>query len=278
VNPAGAVARHDRIVDMEIAETIALVTGASGGIGQAIARELAARGASVVLTGRRAGVLEPLAAELNGRAIVADLSDRDAAARLMDETGPVDILVANAALPASGPLTDYELDAVDRALDVNLRVPVVMARLAAEEMVSRRRGHLVFVSSVGGKVASGGASLYNATKFGLRGFSLALREDLRPHGVGVSAVYPGFVRDAGMFAESGVTLPRGMGTRTPGDVARAVARAIERDTAEVDVAPLSLRIGVRVAAVTPGLAARIQRLGGADRLTQALAEGQRDKR
>jgi short-subunit dehydrogenase len=209
---------------------------------------------------------------------VADLADRAAAAALMEESGPVDILVANAGLPASGSLTDFALDAVDRALDVNLRAPVVLARLAADEMVSRRRGHLVFVSSVAGKVASGGASLYNATKFGLRGFSLALREDLRPHGVGVSTIYPGFIRDAGMFADANVTLPRGLGTHTPSDVARAVSRAIERDLAEVDVAPLSLRVGAKFAAVAPGLAARVQRLGGGDRLTQALAEGQRDKR
>jgi short-subunit dehydrogenase len=263
---------------MKIAQMTALVTGATGGLGQAIARELAARGASVVLTGRREDVLGSLTAELGGRAIIADLTDRDAAAALMDEAGPVDILVANAGLPASGPLTEYTLDAVDRALDVNLRAPVVLARLAAEEMISRRRGHLVFVSSVGGKMAAGGTSLYNATKFGLRGFSLGLREDLRPHGVGVSTIFPGFIRDAGMFAETDVTLPRGLGTHTPGDVARAVSRAIERDLAEVDVAPLSFRLGARFAGVAPVLAARLGRMGGGDRLTQALAEAQRDKR
>ncbi len=263
---------------MKIVETTALVTGATGGIGQAIARDLAARGASVVLTGRRAEILEPLAEELGGRAIVADLSDRDAAVRLLEEAGPIDILVANAALPASGLLTDYAIDELDRALDVNLRVPIVMAKLAAEAMVARGRGHLVFVSSVAGKVASGGASIYNATKFGLRGFSLALREDLSPRGVGVSAIYPGFIRDAGMFAEAGVTLPRGIGTRTPEDVARAVSRSIESDTAEIDVAPLSLRMSAKVAGVSPGLVARFQRMGGADRISQALAEGQRDKR
>jgi short-subunit dehydrogenase len=263
---------------MKIAQMTALVTGATGGLGQAIARELAARGASVVLTGRREDVLESLTAELGGRAIIADLTDRDAATALMDEAGPVDILVANAGLPASGPLTEYSLEAVDRALDVNLRAPVVLARLAAEEMVSRRRGHLVFVSSVGGKMAAGGTSLYNATKFGLRGFSLALREDLRPHGVGVSAIYPGFIRDAGMFAETDVTLPRGLGTHTPGDVARAVSRAIEHDRAEVDVAPLSLRLGARFAGVAPVLTARMARMGGGDRLAQALSEAQRNKR
>jgi short-subunit dehydrogenase len=263
---------------MKIAQMTALVTGATGGIGQAIARELAGRGASVVLTGRRADVLEPLAVELGGRAIIADLADRDAVPALMEESGPVDILVANAGLPASGLLTEYAIDAVDRVLDVNLRVPVVMARLAAGEMVSRRRGHLVFVSSVSGKMASGRASLYNATKFGLRGFSLALREDLRPHGVGVSAIYPGFIRDAGMFADANVALPRGIGTQTSGDVARAVSRAIERDLAEVDVAPLTIRLSAKVAGLAPGLAARIQRLGGADRFAQALAEAQRGKR
>jgi short-subunit dehydrogenase len=263
---------------MEIARMSVLVTGATGGLGQAIARELAGRGASVILTGRRADVLEPLAVELGGRAIVADLADRAAAAALMEESGPVDILVANAGLPASGSLTDFPLDAVDRTLDVNLRAPIVLARLAAEEMVSRRRGHLVFVSSVSGKVASGGASLYNATKFGLRGFSLALREDLRPHGVGVSTIYPGFIRDAGMFADANVALPRGVGTTTTSDVTSAVSRAIERDLAEVDVAPLSMRVGAKFAAVAPGLAARVQRMGGGDRFIQALAEGQRDKR
>jgi short-subunit dehydrogenase len=263
---------------MKIAQMTALVTGATGGIGQAIARELVGRDASVVLTGRRADVLEPLAAELGGRAIIADLSERDAAAALMEECGPVDILVANAALPGSGLLTDYSADAIDRVLDVNLRVPVVMARLAAEEMVSRRRGHLVLVSSLSGKLASGHASLYNATKFGLRGFSLALREDLRPYGVGVSAIYPGFIRDAGMFAETDVTLPRGIGTQTPHDVARAVCRAIERDLAEVDVAPLAQRMGLKVAGLAPVLATRLQRFGGADRVAQALAEAQRDKR
>jgi short-subunit dehydrogenase len=263
---------------MQIARMTALVTGATGGIGQAIARELAARGASLVLTGRRADVLESLVTELGGRAIVADLADREAAALVLDESGPVDILVANAALPASGPLTGFSTDAIDRALDVNLRVPVMMARLAADEMVSRRQGHLVFVSSLSGKVATGGASLYNATKFGLRGFAQALRAELKPHGVGVSAIYPGFIRDAGMFAETNVTLPRGVGTRTPGDVARAVSRAIERDIADIDVLPLSMRVGAKAAVVAPGLAARVQRMMGGERIAQALAEAQRGKR
>ncbi|WP_414166695.1 SDR family NAD(P)-dependent oxidoreductase [Streptoverticillium reticulum] len=192
--------------------------------------------------------------------------------------GEIDVLVANAALPASGLLSDYSIDQIDRALDVNLRAPIVMAKLAGERMAARRRGHLVFISSLSGKAASGQASLYNATKFGMRGFALALREDMRPHNVGVSTVFPGFIRDAGMFADSGATLPRGIGTRSPRDVARATVRAVEQNLAEVDVAPLSLRLATLFGGVAPGLAAAVQGRFGSDGVTEQIVAGQRDKR
>ena len=104
-------------------------------------------------------------------------------------------------------------------------------------MAQRGRGHLVFISSLSGKAATPGSSVYSATKFGLRGFAQGLRGDLRGAGVGVSVVFPGFIRDAGMFAESGTELPAFVGTSTPEDVADGVLRAIERNRGEVDVAP-----------------------------------------
>ncbi|MGA5131974.1 SDR family NAD(P)-dependent oxidoreductase [Streptomyces olivoreticuli] len=255
-----------------------LVTGATGGIGQALAVALAARGGEVVLTGRRTDKLEPLAEKLGGRAVPADLADRGAVEQLLDAAGEIDVLVANAALPATGLLADFSIGEIDRALDVNLRAPIVMAKLAGERMAARRRGHLVFISSLSGKTASGQASLYNATKFGMRGFALALREDMRPHGVGVSTVFPGFIRDAGMFADSGAPLPRGVGTRSPEDVARATVRAIEKNLAEVDVAPLNLRLAALIGSTAPALSAAVQRRLGADKTSEQLAKGQRDKR
>jgi len=255
-----------------------LVTGASGGIGHAIARALAARGAQLVLTGRRAEVLEPLAAELGGRALAVDLAERDAVERLVQDVGDVEILVANAALPASGTLDDYTGEQVDRALDVNLRAPIQLARLLSEGMVARGHGHLVFISSLSGKAAAGGSALYSATKFGLRGFALSLREDLRASGVGVSTIFPGFIRDAGMFARADVKLPPGVGTRSPEDVAAAVVRAIERDKAELDVAPLGLRMGSILSGVVPEFALNSSRRMGGARIAQGLAAGGRDHR
>ena len=188
------------------------------------------------------------------------------------------MLVANAALPASGELTSFSAEEIDRAIAVNLRAPIQLARLLAEPFAARRSGHLVFVSSLSGKSAALQSSLYSATKFGLRGFSLGLRQDLAPAGVGVSCVFPGFIRDAGMFADSGAKLPPGVGTSSPEEVAAGIVRAIERDRAEVDVAPLAMKAGARVAGLAPALTAAVQLRLGARRLARDIGAGQRDKR
>jgi uncharacterized protein len=153
-----------------------------------------------------------------------------------------------------------------------------MAHALAPGMVARGHGHMVFVSSLAGKAASAASSIYSATKFGLRGFALGLRTDLEPHGVGVSTVLPGFIRDAGMFAEANVTLPRGVGTRTPEQVAEAVIKAIESNRAEVDVAPLPLRLGATFAGVAPALSAKVSRRLGSEQIATDLAAGQSNKR
>ena len=263
---------------MQIAGSSVLLTGATGGIGHAIARALHTRGAGLTLTGRRSDVLEPLAAELGARALAADLSDPVALERLLDEVGDVDILLANAALPASGRLESFSIQEIDRALEVNLRAPIVLARALLPAMLQRDRGHLLFVSSLAGKAPAPGSSIYNASKAGLRGFASALRADLHGSGVGVSAVFPGFIRDAGMFADAHVELPAGVGTRTPEDVARAVVTAIERDRGEVDVAPLPLRIGAIFAGLAPELATGVSRRMGSDDIARRIGRAQREKR
>jgi short-subunit dehydrogenase len=264
-----------------------LITGATGGIGQAIARAFASHGASLVLSGRRTEVLQPLATEVRGRSLACDLSKRGDVGKVCGEAvaAELDVFVANAALPASGLVTELTQDEIDRMLDVNLRAPVALARAIAPGMIERGRGHMVFVSSLSGKAASPASSVYSATKFGLRGFALGLREDLRPHRVGVSTVLPGFVSDAGMFADAQVNvaeghikLPPGVATRTPEQVAAAVIKAIERNRAELDVASALVRFGATFAGAAPQLAATASRLMGSNRIAGEVAKGQRDKR
>ena len=177
-------------------------------------------------------------------------------------------MVANAALPASGKLDDFSSEEVQRAIRVNFESPILMARALAPKLVKKGEGHLVFISSLSGKVGSPRAALYGATKFGLRGFAFGLREDLHETGVGVSIVSPGFVRGAGMWADADVDPPPMIGTTTPAKVAKAVARAIERNRNEITVAPRRQRFagGVRLpppGAGRPHAAARWRR---ADRL------------
>jgi short-subunit dehydrogenase len=263
---------------VRIAGARVLLTGATGGLGQAIARALGARGAQLILTGRRGDVLESLASELGAPAISVDLADRADVARLIEEAGSVDVLVANAGLPGTGTLVELSQEEVDRGLEVNLRAPIALAHALLPAMRANRRGQLVFISSLSGKSASGSSSIYSATKFGLRGFGLSMRDELHGSGVSSSVICPGFIREAGMFAETGIKLPPGVGTRTPADVAAAVIRAIEHDRAEIDVAPAVLRVGAALAGLAPELSARVARLLGSNRVARDLTERQSHKR
>jgi short-subunit dehydrogenase len=257
-----------------------LLTGATGGLGGAIARALHARGAHLVATGRRVEVLDGLVSELGDRveARALDLSDGGSVRGFCEEVGQVDVLVANAGLPGTGKLDEYTPEQIDRVLDVNLRAPIQMTNALLPAMLERDRGHLVYISSMSGKVATARSSLYNGTKFGLRGFAYAVREDLRDTGVGVTTVFPGFISDAGMWADGGQELPKMIRTKTPEDVASAVIKGIEKDKAEIDVAPFFVRFGGWLAGPAPNAVSAINKRGGGDDLADALSEAQREKR
>jgi short-subunit dehydrogenase len=235
-----------------------LLTGAAGGLGPHIASHLHAEGASLLLSGRDKAYLEELAAELApARVVAADLSRQEDVERLVAAAGQVDVLVANAGIPASGQLVTFSIEEIDRTLNVNLRSAMVLARLLVPGMVSRGGGHIVLMASIHGKLPAALVSVYNATKFGLRGFGLALRQELRGTGVGVSVINPTFVRGAGMWAETGVTPHPLAGQVTPDEVAVSVIRAIKENRAEIDVAPLSARLAVAAPRLVGSLARRL---------------------
>lgn len=260
---------------MEIKGSEAVVTGAAGGLGAAIARALHARGARLFLTDRRKEDLESLASQLNGaEAFVCDLADSGQVADLAARLTSTDIVVANAALPATGKLEDFTPEQLNRALDVNLRVPMLMTQQLLPGMLQRGRGHFVYISSIAGKLPSARVPIYSATKAGLRGFCGSLRQDLHGSGVGASVVFPGTMTDAGLLADAG--LPSTPGTKgTSCDfVARRVIAAIEKNLGEVNAAELTIRIMARFGGVAPELAARLARrkdsIAWGDQVTEGL--------
>jgi short-subunit dehydrogenase len=263
---------------MDITGRSVLLAGATGGIGHAIAVAFADRGARLTLSGRREDELQRLASLLGATAVAADLSDAASVQRLAREAGRVDILVTAFGLPGTGDLSDFTVEQVDRAIDVNLRAPVALTHAVLPAMLERHLGHVVLVGSLSGKMAQSRTPLYNATKFGLRGFCLGLHQDLSGTGVGVSVVQPGYVREAGYFAETGATPPPGAGTVTAEQVASGVLRAIKRNLAEVNPAPLSLRVVAALSAAFPSISAAAQQSAGAKRSVRDLVEGTRHNR
>jgi short-subunit dehydrogenase len=159
-----------------------VVTGASRGIGAALAAELVARGAGVVLVARSVEPLEKLAAELGGEAYAADLSDASAIeplVRRIEAEGPIDVLLNNAGVDLTGDLVALPSEEIVRLVAVNLCAPMLLCRAVIPGMRSRGRGHIVNVSSLAGTNAVPGLAPYSASKAGLSHFTAGLRADLK---------------------------------------------------------------------------------------------------
>ena len=167
---------------MKLSGARVVVTGASRGIGAALATELAARGARVVLVARSVEPLEKLAAELGGEAFPADLalaSGIEPLVHRIEADGPIDVLVNNAGLDLTGDLVALPTDEIARLLAVNLCAPMLLCRAVIPGMRSRGRGHIVNVSSLSGTNALPGLAPYSASKAGLSHFTAALRAELK---------------------------------------------------------------------------------------------------
>jgi short-subunit dehydrogenase len=228
---------------LPLAGRVALITGASGGIGQATARELARQGASVVLAARRTDLLDALASELDAigveaLAVPTDLTDSSQieplVERALERFGKIDILVNNAGIGTPRSLAKTTSDTIRRELEINLVGAVLLTRAVLPGMLERKRGAIISIASVAGHVAV--EPLYSATKFGIRGFSYALRRQLRGSGVNVSVVSPGFIR---------TPMTRGNRLPMPGPeiVARHIAKLVRKPKREV-IVPGIYRVAV----------------------------------
>jgi short-subunit dehydrogenase len=260
-----------------------LLTGGSRGLGPYIARALLARGARVTLAARSERDLERVRDSLDpGRVAVVtgDVTNEDDRTTMVAAAeaafGPPDVLVNNAGIESVLPFPRYAEDDINALVTVNLDAPIQLCRLVVPGMLERRRGHIVNVASLAGKAAVPYNTVYSATKHGLVGFTYSLRAELHGTGVSVSVICPGYVTEAGMFADRAHTeVPRGSGAwTTPGKVAAAVIRAIERDLADVVVAGALGRIADISVAMAPRLTEAIARRTGAYRIQRREADAQ----
>ena len=221
--------------------SVAVVTGASRGIGRAVANALGRRGVRLGLIARSGGDLDRVLGESGGRglAVVADVGDRSAVEtairRIVDEVGDVDVLVNNAGIGAYGPFVETDPEVFEHLMRVNYLGTVYPTHAVLPAMLRRGRGHVVNVSSVAGRFGSPFEAAYAATKFAVAGMTEALAIELHGSGVHASLVNPGLV-DTDFFEARGH--PHGherMTVLAPERVAETVLRAVERDRAEAFV-------------------------------------------
>ncbi|UXN70313.1 SDR family oxidoreductase [Devosia neptuniae] len=185
-----------------IKNKVVVITGASSGLGEATARHLAAKGASVVLGARRADRIHALAEELTAaghkaKAVATDVTDRDQVKDLVqaaiDTFGRIDVMLNNAGLMPLAPLERLKIDEWDRMIDVNLKGVLYGIAAALPRMQAQKSGHIINVSSVYGHVVDPGATVYCATKHAVRALSEGLRKEVKPYNIRTTVISPGAV-------------------------------------------------------------------------------------
>ena len=245
---------------MQLQDRVALITGASAGIGQAVARQLADRGARVLVHGRDLDRTAAVAAAVGGTALVADLTDRRERDRLATDAiathGRIDVLVNNAGAGWCGPFPSMARDRLRAVLELDLTAGIELTHALLPDMLTRGSGSVCFVGSVAGAHRVAGEAVYAAAKAGVDLFAESLRAELAGSGVHVGVVVPAVVR-TGFFDTRDRPLdrrrPRPL---APDAVAAAVIRTIEDEKAEV-WAPAWLRVAPAVRAVAPGAYRRL---------------------
>ena len=236
-----------------------LITGASSGIGAALAARLAPLGVRLLLSGRDPDRLAAVARPLGARMLVADLSVPGAGAELgrraLSAAGHVDVLINNAGVGAAGPTATTPQDPGD-LLAVNLLAPIQLTQALLPALLERGRGQVVFVGSIAGSVGVREEAVYAASKAGLACFADSLRQEVGPRGVNVLLVVPGVV-DTPFFARRGAPYDRGRPRPIPAPhVATVILRGLQAGRDDV-VVPGWLRIPDRLHGVAPGLYRRL---------------------
>lgn len=240
----------------------ALLTGGSQGLGPLMARRLAEAGVNLAISARSADKLEAVAQSLRDtrvRVVVvpADVTNGADRVRLLTHTervlGPIDILINNAGMENNGRYQDKSVAEITQLIDLNVTAPMLLTRSILPAMLERRRGHIINLGSLAGKLGLPWGTVYGGTKAAIIAWSNALSIELAETGVSVSVISPGWVADTGMFAVHGRRAHPVLGESKPDAVARAVLRALETGAPEIVVNPIPFGPLQAVNAVAPGL-------------------------
>jgi len=250
---------------------VVLLTGGSRGIGPIIAEALAKRGADIVLAARSKRGLDDVAAHLNeigGKAVVAPVDLRQSSQReklvadVRKEFGKIDILINNAGLETEGAYAELSWASIQETIEVNLIAPMSLTRLVLPEMLKRKAGHIVNIASIAAKSGAPYAATYSGTKAGLSEWTRALRLELANTGVRFSTIFPGYVREVGMFAKFGMQTPWIIGSCSPSQVAKAVVHAIEKGGVERIINSRPLRFAFMIHELSPAIGDWLMRISG----------------
>ena len=250
---------------MTDAKRIAVVTGASSGIGEATARALAGRGWLCVVVARREVRLQALAEEIGGEVELCDVGDRAAveaaAASVLERHPAIHLLVNNAGMPARDTFLEADLDLVERVLAVNYLGGVWCTRALLPALKAAHGAHVVNVVSIAGAIAFARSGPYVAAKHAQLAFSRCLRPTLSRHHIAVHTILPGFVQTEGFSQKALLRSRRARWLVTrPDHVAESIVNAVERGRAEVTVPWFPYRVAVVSHGIAPGLIRRVERL------------------
>lgn len=250
---------------------VVLLTGGSRGMGPIIAEALANRGANIALAARSESGLQTVATRLRGLGIKAlmipiDLRQSAQRERLVDEVmrefERIDVLVNNAGLETEGAYSELSWSSIQETIEVNLIAPMELTRLVLPEMLKRKSGHIVNIASIAAKSGAPYAATYSGTKAGLAEWTRALRLELANTGVHFSTIFPGYVREVGMFAKFGMRSPWIVGSCAPLQVAEAVVNAVERGRLEKIINSRPLRYSFMINEVSPRVGDWLMRMSG----------------
>jgi len=267
-----------------LAGKTALVTGASRGIGEFIVEALLAEGMKVALAARSLDDLTSVQARLDPEGqrtaiLQCDVVDagacRETVRAATAALGDIDVLVNNAGVEVLSAFADGDIDKMRQIIDINVIGLLQMTHAVLPLMLSRGHGQIANIASLAGLTPVPYNAVYSASKHAVVGFSDSLRMELEGSGVGVSAICPGFVREAGMFSRHSEDAPAMAGTSSPREVAEAVLKAIKGNRRSIVVSPPTAKLSPVLRAVAPGLYRRVFKLSGVEGALEQAARRSR---